>query len=258
MIESLLTQIVLVITAIFSNFLSAFSGGGAGLIQLPALLFLGLPFPQALATHKVASVALGLGASLRHAKEKTLDFKTSFLIIIFGIPGVVLGANVILFLPNKYSTLLLGLLTLFVAIYSRICKKEESTKNLFTSRNTYELFIGCIVLFALGFLNGSLTSGTGLFVTLWLVRWFNFSYKAAIAHTLVLVGILWNSTGAFFLGFNGNIKWEWIPILICGSLIGGFSGAHFSILKDEKTVRNAFQVISTAIGISLLIKAFSN
>ena len=66
------SQIMLGIISFFSNFISALSGGGAGLIQLPALLFLGLPCSKALATHKVASVALGLGASIPHLKRSSL------------------------------------------------------------------------------------------------------------------------------------------------------------------------------------------
>jgi hypothetical protein len=33
------------------------------------------------------------------------------------------------------------------------------------------VLVGGLVLFGIGVLNGSLTSGTGLFVTMWLVRW---------------------------------------------------------------------------------------
>ena len=53
--------VILFLIAIVANWFSALAGGGAGLIQLPLLIFLGLPFPLALATHKVATVALGLG-----------------------------------------------------------------------------------------------------------------------------------------------------------------------------------------------------
>ena len=59
-------QFALAVVALISNGLSAFAGGGAGLVQLPALILLGLNFSTALATHKVASVALGLGATGRH------------------------------------------------------------------------------------------------------------------------------------------------------------------------------------------------
>ncbi|HSH84442.1 MAG TPA: TSUP family transporter, partial [Guyparkeria sp.] len=61
-------QIILFVIALIANLFSAFSGGGAGLIQLPVLIFLGLPFAIALATHKVASVALGIGATVRHLR----------------------------------------------------------------------------------------------------------------------------------------------------------------------------------------------
>ncbi|MEJ2687355.1 MAG: TSUP family transporter, partial [Gammaproteobacteria bacterium] len=66
-------QLLLLLISLGANLLSAFSGGGAGLVQLPALIFLGLPFVVALATHKVATVALGIGASLRHLRERSLE-----------------------------------------------------------------------------------------------------------------------------------------------------------------------------------------
>ncbi|MDH5778123.1 MAG: sulfite exporter TauE/SafE family protein, partial [Gammaproteobacteria bacterium] len=59
-------QVLLFIISLIANAFSAFVGGGAGLLQLPALIFLGLAFSVALATHKLATVALGIGATLRH------------------------------------------------------------------------------------------------------------------------------------------------------------------------------------------------
>ena len=57
---------VIFIISFISNTFSAISGGGAGLIQLPALILSGIPYYQALATHKVATVALGIGGSIRN------------------------------------------------------------------------------------------------------------------------------------------------------------------------------------------------
>ena len=48
-------QFLLLIISYIANTFSAFAGGGAGLIQLPILIFLGLSFSVALATHKIAS-----------------------------------------------------------------------------------------------------------------------------------------------------------------------------------------------------------
>src|SRR5690606_26478482 len=66
-------QLLLFIASLTANTLSALAGGGAGLLQLPLLLFLGLGFASALVTHKIASVALGVGATLRHIRESSLN-----------------------------------------------------------------------------------------------------------------------------------------------------------------------------------------
>ena len=163
-------QLGLLAVALLSNALSALAGGGAGLVQLPALILMGLPFPVALATHKVASVSLGVGASLRHAQESSLNARLSALILLSGLPGVWLGARTVLALPPQLSTLLLGLLTIALGVYSA-CRPQLGASSGGQSWTTERLALGALVLFAIGFLNGSLTSGTGLFVTLWLVRW---------------------------------------------------------------------------------------
>ena len=88
-------QIALLGIAIGANALSALAGGGAGLVQLP-LILLGLPFAMALATHKVASVALGLGATGRHWRASTLDPQRSALVWGPGYRGLC-GGHMVLF-----------------------------------------------------------------------------------------------------------------------------------------------------------------
>ena len=249
------SQFFLGIVSLISNFISALSGGGAGLIQLPALLFFGLPFSKALATHKVASVALGIGASIPHLKRNTLKKDYVYLILVSGIPGVLLGSYLASNLANEISTILLGLLTLFLSFYSINNKKlGSSIQNRTIGKFRY--LIGSFGLFFIGFLNGYLSSGTGLFVTIWMITIFNLSFSVAVAYTLILVGIFWNGIGALSLGLTGNIVWSYIPVLILGSLIGGFFGAYFSIIKGSKFIKVVFELVSFSVGISLLVKGF--
>jgi uncharacterized membrane protein YfcA len=85
---------------------------------------------------------------------------------------------------------------------------------------------------------------------------FNLSFSVAVAYTLIFVGIFWNGIGAFSLGLKGNIIWSYIPVLILGSLLGGYFGANFSIIKGSKFIKVVFELVSFSVGISLLIKAF--
>ncbi len=245
-------QILLFIISFLANLFSAFAGGGAGLIQLPALLFLGLPFSIALGTHKLASVALGIGATLRHIREKSLDLRFAVFILASGIPGVILGANLILGIPDRWAEIALGCLTISLGIYSWL-KPTLGQQTLAINRSKSGFVIGGLFLFLIGLLNGSLTSGTGLFVTLWLVRWFGLEYKRAVAYTLILVGMFWNGAGALTLGLLSEIRWDWLPALLLGSVLGGYAGAHLSIAKGNYWIKRVYELITIVIGMKLIM-----
>jgi uncharacterized membrane protein YfcA len=68
---------------------------------LPGLIFLGLPFAVALAAHKVASVSLGIGVTIGHLREEPLERRLTTHILAFGLPSVIVEANVILSVPRK-------------------------------------------------------------------------------------------------------------------------------------------------------------
>jgi len=244
-------QIVLFLVALAANGFSAFAGGGAGLLQFPALIFLGLPFSVALATHKVATVALGVGATLRHMRERSLEWRFSLFILASGIPGVVLGAAAVLHIPARVAQLLLGVLTVGLGIYS-VFNRRLGQEHAPSNRHAHGYLTGGLVLFVIGILNGALASGTGLFCTLWLIRWFGLDYRRAVAYTLILVGVFWNGTGAITLGVLGQIRWSWVPVLLAGSLLGGYLGAHWAIAKGNRWIKRAFETITIVIGFKLL------
>ncbi len=245
-------QLILFVASLAANFFSALSGGGAGLIQFPMLIFLGLPFGVALATHKLASVALGLGATLRHLKASHLERRFSLLILGAGLPGVVLGAVTVLRIPEQAATLALGFLTLGLGVYSVFSPKLGQAHE---PRNRAGLALagGMAGLFFVGFLNGSITSGTGLFLTIWLIRYFGLDYTRAVAYTLILCGLIWNGTGAVVLGLIGTVAWDWMPALLAGSLLGGYLGSHLAIRKGNLWIKRAFETVTILIGLKLIL-----
>lgn len=246
-----LDQLILFIVSLVANLFSAFSGGGAGLIQLPVLIFMGLPFAIALATHKVASVALGIGATVRHLREQPLERQLTLYILAFGLPGVITGANIILYVPERSAKVALGILTAALGVYSWL-NPGLGQQVQAAHRDRRGHLVGGLVLFAIGALNGSLTSGTGLFVTLWLVRWFGLDYRRAIAYTLILVGVFWNATGAVTLGLLAEIRWSWLPALLLGSLLGGYLGAHLAIRSGNRWIKRVFEVVTLLVGVKLI------
>ena len=236
-----------------SNTFSAISGGGAGLIQLPALLLSGIPYYQALATHKVATVALGLGGSIRNFKSLKKDIYVLWQIIFFGTPGVILGSSIVKFLSEQYLYTILGIFSIFLALYSSL--KPTLGMNSTDNNINNKLKLNFIIpIFLIGILNGSVSSGTGLLVTMLLIKIFKMDFLRAISLTFFTVGIFWNAIGAFLLSRIGSIPTNLLLILILGSFAGGYFGAHLSNLKGNKLIKKTFTIVCLLVGISLLIK----
>ena len=250
-------SISIFLISFFSNTFSAISGGGAGLLQLPALILFGVPYYQALASHKLATVALGLGGSLRNYKSLKNDINITWVILIFGLPGVIFGASIVKFISQNYLYLFLGIISIILAIYSSL-KSDLGLSSKSNVVNLTKKIRFLIFIFLIGILNGSISSGTGLLVTILLIKTFEMDFLRAISVTFFTVGIFWNFTGAIFLSKIEPVSSSILLLLLIGSFAGGYFGAHLSKLKGNKLIKKTFTLVCFFVGISLLFKSISS
>ncbi len=253
--HSLFKSIYIFLISFFSNTFSAISVGGAGLLQLPALILSGVPYYLALASHKFATVALGIGGSLRNYKSLGNDISVAWQILIFGLPGVILGTSVVEYISEKYLYLILGIISILLAFYSFF------KPDLGLSSGNKELnFVNKIrfFIFLIGILNGSISSGTGLLVTILLIKTFEMDFLRAISITFFTVGIFWNFIGAVFLARIGSVPPNVLIVLIIGSFTGGYFGAHLSKLNGNFLIKKTFITVFILVGISLLIQSIKS
>jgi len=115
-----------------------------------------------------------------------------------------------------------------------------------------------IFIFLIGILNGSISSGTGLLVTILLIKTFEMDFLRAISMTFFTVGIFWNFVGAVFLERIGSVPLNLLIVLIIGSFTGGFFGAHLSKLNVNILIKKTFITVCILVGISLLIKSIKS
>ncbi len=248
-----LDTLTLFFGSLIANTLASLSGGGAGLLQFPLLIFLGLPFSVALGTHKVASVALGLGAASTHLRSGTIKWKVALYLILSGSIGVILGANLIVQIPDGIAEKMLGTMILALGIYSRF-KTSLGQAEVIRNRHPIGWVIGGIGLLFIGIINGSLTAGSGLLVTLFLVRWFGYDYKQAVAYTMICVGLFWNGIGGIaVVQVGAPIHWAWLPVLLFSSFLGGSLGAWAATRYSNRVIKVAFEILTFAVGIKLLV-----
>jgi len=236
----------LLLISFLSNLFSAFSGGGAGIIQLPAILLLfEISFPVALATHKISTVLLGLGASLKFFEKNKPSHRLLSEGIVIGLPAVIIGAYSISFINENLARQFLGLLILLVFFLS-------FTKSHNKDRTKPNPLIVYPLLFIIGFLNGSLSAGTGLLYTLMLTKLYGYTYKEAIGYTLLVIGLFYNLVGAIVLYLISSIDISILPILLLGSFAGGYVGAMVAIKKSNVLIKSAYQLVTLIVAYKLL------
>lgn len=246
----MLDYIYLFLISIISNIFSAFSGGGAGVIQLPAILLLfDIAFINALAVHKIATIALGIGATSKFITRITFNMPLMFKFLAIGIPGVIIGANIISLVNESYARMSLGVLISSIGLYS-IFKKGYG-EEIVNIKNSQKI-LGLILIFISALLNGSLSAGTGLVFTMILISCYGMDYRKAIAYTLIIVGLFYNTIGAITLGLLTDINWDILPVLFIGSLLGGYIGAKISLSKSNRIIKIVYQIITISVGISLI------
>lgn len=248
-------HLILLAVAFTANFLAALSGGGAGFIQFPILIFLGLPFALALGTHKVAVVFLGVGSIFKKRHDlKSFDWHMAALMILIGCPAVIIGSVSIISIPDHLGKLILGIFTIGIGIFN-IIKKDFGIIKTDPPKTLYQWIISILALFAVGFFSGSFSSGAGLFATVCLIKFFGFDIRSAIEQSLIWVAGLWNLVGALTMGTLGQINWSWEPALIIGAFLGGYVGVICSNKMKLSWIKDLFILVSILSGVMLLISA---
>ena len=91
---------ILFFTSIIATALSSMSGGGASVINVPILLWMGASFPLAIATQKVSSILWFLPASFNYLKDRKINWIFLIIFSAIGLLGVYFGVLVTIPLPT--------------------------------------------------------------------------------------------------------------------------------------------------------------
>ena len=146
------------------------------------------------------------------------------------------------------------MISILLAIYS-FFKSDLGLSSENNELNLIQKIRFLIFIFLIGIMNGSVSSGTGLLVTILLIKTFGMDFLRAISLTFFTVGIFWNFTGGIFLSKVGALPINILILLLVGSFTGGYVGAHLSKLKGNTLIRKTFTIVCLSVGISLFTKS---
>jgi len=240
------------LAAILSTLSGSFAGGGASLILLP-LLFMFVPgsYASLLTSTKVSALTMVLVAGVIHWRKHDVTLKLFTVITIFSVIGTAIGTYILQFHTDEllFKQILAATL-LITAVYllaeGKIGLIEERERKI----THLSLIITAVYCLLVNILNG-LFGGTGIFLTLFMVIYFRFTFIKAIAYIIfsyIVINIL--QTG--YLLMTENVDPVLTIVIVFGSLIGGWTGTKLQYLKGNKWVKSAAMVLMVIIGVRVL------
>jgi uncharacterized protein len=224
------------------------SVGGAGLIIVPMMIFLGLPAQEAVATTVFSYIGMMIvGLYTFHHADK-IDYRIGSISAVISVLGAVIGSFILLSLSHDILTKIIGFSIIISLILLPLKGYGIHSRQMNQSMRT----LGYFLMLLLGIISGFVAGGIAIFASYILIFCFGQTFVEAAAtrkviflpRTLVLVGIF---------GYTGLIYWQYgIPMLLAEG-VGAYLGTHFALKKGNSWVRILFIVVAAVLGIKLLI-----
>ncbi len=243
-------------------FMAAFVGanlnavpGGGTFITYPVLLLLG---NNSLAANATSTVILWPGAltSLsgfkKEIKKNNKYIKLYFLPIIF---GSIVGSAALI---NTPSSLFYFIAPVLIVIGSLMMQFRDGInkrfKNLKVSKEN-KLVISMIIIFVIASYGSYFGAGIGilLLAALSILGIKNIYENIAIKNVLAIIT---NFVALSIFVYSGLVSWHYVPVMILGSVLGGYSGSRLIRKVDQRIVKDTVIALGYTMAIFLVLFKF--
>ncbi|MCL6269393.1 TSUP family transporter [Sansalvadorimonas sp. 2012CJ34-2] len=224
--------------------------GGGGLITIPAMLSMGIPPLQTLATNKLQACGGSFSASLYFVRAGAVNLREMWFPIVCTFLGSAAGAILVQQIHAEVLTALIPFLLIGIAVYFLLSKRLDGGNQRVTL-TTFALTAG----FGVGFYDGFFGPGTGSFFAMFCVVLLGHSLPVATAHTKVLNFTSNISSLGFFLA-GGHVIVPLGLVMMAGQFIGARIGSKMVMTKGQQLIRPMIVVICLVMSAKLLWESF--
>lgn len=113
----------LFLIGIISGIISGMGIGGGAILIPTLIIFTNLSQQEAQGINLIVFIPVAIAALIVHIKEKNIEFKLAFWIIISGVIGAILGSKLALIINSNTLKKFFAIFLLFIGIYELLNKK---------------------------------------------------------------------------------------------------------------------------------------
>ena len=226
--------------------------GGASILTLPMLLFLGLSPHQANATNRLGGIAQTITATYAFLNQMRSQYWTLCTYLPLILIGSTTGSWLSLLIPNWIMELLISFFMALIALFTLFMPSDTLTNTSLTAKSKPVQILG---LFLLSLYGGFLQAGIGLLALFYFRFICGFNLIQSTALKVALITLLTCPALLVFM-YDQQVQWVEGGILA----IGGMSGAYFSAqwtLKEqgEKWIRLCLPIAALLMVAMLLYQS---
>ena len=223
------------------------NAGGGSSLTLPALIFLGLDSAVANGTNRLAIIIQNISAVRSFKQEDYHDFKTSFKLSLFTLPGAIIGAIAATNIDDLLFRKILGIIMIGIIISMVIPRNKnvDESGNIKSKVPVYFAMIG------IGFYGGFIQVGVGFLLMASLRYLMKLNLILVNMHKVFIVLIYTVPAFIIFIATD-NVNWLMGIVLAAGNAIGGWWAAKFSVKKGEGFIKIILIIAVLIMAIKLL------
>ena len=243
--------IIFIITGFIAGYVDSIAGGG-GMIQVPVLLYSGIPPVFVLATNKMASLFGTLMATIKYFLSKKISIRVVSIAIIPCLLASYLGSSLVMYIPDYIIqwAILIAIPIALVFLLKKSSKiKEENTK--LTNKNII------LATAPIGFYDGILGPGTGTYMTISMKKFLHLDYIISTASTKPL-NLATNLGSAIAFVYAGKVLWMIAIPMAIANMAGSYVGSHFAIKGGEVFIKKVLIFVLIFMLLANIIKIIVN
>jgi uncharacterized membrane protein YfcA len=209
--------------------------GGASLISLPILIFLGLPPAVANGTNRVA-IVLQTAIAVAGFKSKGVStFPFNIYLGISALLGSVIGAYIAVDIKGETFNRILAIIMVAVVLII-IFKPRVNVAELEERITGKYLWIGMLAFFFIGIYGGFINAGIGFIIILFL----HYVHRLSLVRTnatKVAVVFIYTLAALVVFALNDKVIWKVGLVLAIGNGLGAWFSSRISVDKGDGYIK---------------------
>ena len=239
---------LLIVVGFVVGFINTIAGG-ASLISLPVLIFLGLPPAVANGTNRVAIVVQTTMGVMGFKSKGVSTFPFNVYLGLSALLGAIIGATIAVDIRGETFNRILAIIMVAVVLII-LLKPGINLKDLQERITGKYLWGGVLAFFFIGIYGGFINAGIGFIILLFLHYVNHLSLVRANATKVAVVLIYTIAALAVFI-FNDKVIWEVGLVLAIGNGLGAWVSSRVSVDRGDNFVKAFLVIMVVAMAIKL-------